>query len=135
MNRSQCETLVVRWAHEGVGKGQVEVFDHLVAADAVDHSGPVEMRGVEGFKNRTRGVHAVFSEIKVVVEDLLVDGDKLAWRWTLTGTHTGPFLGVPPTRKRIAMSGMNIQRVANGVVVEHWSLADQLGVLRQVQTP
>jgi predicted ester cyclase len=135
MNRSQCETLVKRWADEAVAKGHVEVFDDLVAADAIDHSGPVEARGIEGFKSRARGVHAAFTEIEVVVEDLLVDGDKLAWRWRLTGTHRGPFLGVLPTGKRVTMTGFNIQRMAGGVVVEHWNLADQLGALRQVQTP
>jgi predicted ester cyclase len=135
MNRSQCETLVKRWAHEGVAKGHVEVFDDLVAADALDHSGPAAVRGIEGFKSRTRGVHAAFTEIEVVVEDLLVDGDKIAWRWRLTGTHHGPFLGVSPTGKRVTMNGFNVQRLAGGVVVEHWSLADQLGALRQVQTP
>jgi predicted ester cyclase len=118
-----------------VAKGQVEVFDHLVAPDAVDHSGPTAVRGVEGFKSRTLAVHAAFAEIEVVVDDLLLDGDMLAWRWTLTATHRGPFLGVAPTGKRVRMTGMNLQRVAQGVVVEHWSNADQLGLLRQVQTP
>jgi predicted ester cyclase len=134
MNRSQCQTLAERWAREGVAEGRVDVFDELVSADAVDHSGPVSMKGVEGFKTRTRGIHDAFTDVDVVVLDLLVDGDKLAWRWTLTATHHGAFLGVAPTGRRVTMTGMNIQRIANGVVVEHWSNADQLGLLRQVQT-
>jgi predicted ester cyclase len=113
----------------------VEVFDELVSADAVDHSGPVPRSGVEGFKSRTRVIHDAFTDVEVVVADLLVDGDKLAWRWRLTATHHGPFLGVAPTGKRVTMTGMNIQRVANGVVVEHWSNADQLGLLQQLQAP
>jgi predicted ester cyclase len=135
MDRSQAEALARRWAYEGVAKGQVEVFDELVSADAIDHSAATDVRGVEGFKVRTRAVHASFSEIEVVIGDLLTEGDKIAWRWTLKGTPHGPFLGVAPTGKRVTMTGMNIQRVANGVVVEHWSNADQLGLLRQVQTP
>jgi predicted ester cyclase len=118
-----------------VAKGQVEVFDELVSVDAIDHSGSTDVRGVEGFKVRTRGVHAAFTEIDVKVEDLLVDGDKIAWRWTLKGTHHGPFFGVLPTGRRVTLTGINIQRVVNGVVVEHWSNADQLGLLRQVETP
>jgi predicted ester cyclase len=135
MDRSDAESLAQRWAHEGVAKGKVEVFDEWVSADAIDHSGSTDARGVEGFKVRTRGVHAAFTEIEVVVEDLLVDGDKIAWRWRLTGTHRGPFLGVSATGKRVSMTGMNIQRMRNGLVVEHWSNADQLGLLRQVQAP
>jgi predicted ester cyclase len=135
MDRSKAEALAQRWAQEGVGRGQVEVFNELVLADAIDHSGSTDVRGVEGFKVRTRAVHAAFQDVEVVVEDLLVDGDRVAWRWTLTGTHRGPFLGIPPTGRRVTMTGINIQRVANGVVVEHWSNADQLGLLRQVQAP
>jgi predicted ester cyclase len=135
MDRSQAEALVHRWTHEGVAKGKVEVFDELVSADAIDHSGSTDARGVEGFKVRTHGVHVSFTDIEVVVDDLLVEGDKMAWRWTLTGAHHGPFLGVSPTGKRVSITGMNIKRVANGMVVEHWSNADQLGLLRQVQAP
>jgi predicted ester cyclase len=135
MDRSQAEALAQRWADEGVAKGKVEVFDELVSADAVDHSGATDARGVEGFKVRTQAVHAAFTDIAVVVEDLLVDVDKIAWRWTLTGTHRGPFLGVSPTGRHVTLTGINIQRVANGVVVEHWSNADQFGLLRQVQAP
>lgn len=134
MDRSQCQMLAQRWAHEGVAKGHVEVFDHLVSAEAIDHSGPTAVRGVEGFKSRTRAMHAAIRDIEVVVEDLLVDGDKVAWRWKLTGIHHGPFLGVAPTGKRVTLTGINIQRVANGTVIEHWSNADQLGLLRQLQT-
>lgn len=135
MNRSESQTLAERWAREAVAEGRVEVFDELVSADAVDHSGPVPRSGVEGFKSRTRVIHDAFTDVEVVVADLLVDGDKLAWRWRLTATHHGPFLGVAPTGKRVTMTGMNIQRVANGVVVEHWSNADQLGLLQQLQAP
>ncbi len=80
-------------------------------------------------------MHASFTQVQVVVEDLLADGDMMAWRWTLTATHSGPFAGVAPTGRRVTMTGMNIQRIAAGMVVEHWSNADQLGLLRQVQTP
>jgi predicted ester cyclase len=135
MDRSQAEKLARRWADEGVAKGRVAIFDELVSGDAIDHSGPTEVRGVESFRSRTRAVHAAFKEIEVVVNDLLVGWSKIAWRWTLTRTHHGPFLGPPPIGKRVTMTGMNIQRVANGVVVEHWTNADQLGLLRQMQAP
>jgi predicted ester cyclase len=135
MDRSQAEALAQRWAREGVANGQVEVFDELVSADVIDHSSSTDVRGVEGFKIRTRAVHAAFQNVEVAVEDLLVDGNKIAWRWTLKGTHNGPFLGVSSTGKRVSMTGINIQRVRDGRVVEHWSNADQLGLLRQVQSP
>jgi predicted ester cyclase len=133
MDRSHVRALAERWATEAVAADRVEVFDELVSADAVDRSGPTPVSGVEGFKLRTRAVHAAFTEIAVSVEEVLVDGDRIAWRWTLTATHTGQFVGVAPTGRRVTMTGMNFQRVENGRVVEHWSNADQLGLLRQVQ--
>ena len=133
MDRSPAEVFARRWANEGVAQGRVEVFDELVSAVAVDHSGPADAIGVEGFKLRTRPIHAAFTDLRVVVEDVLVDGDKIAWHWTLTGMHTGPFQGVAPTGRRVRMTGMNIQRLEVGKVVEHWSHADQLGLLRQLQ--
>jgi predicted ester cyclase len=135
MDRSHARALAERWATEAVAAGRVAVFDELVSADAVDHSCPTAARGVDGFKLRTRAVHAAFTEVQVVVEDLLVDGDMIAWRWTLTATHSGPFAGVAATGRRATMTGMNIQRVESGRVVEHWSNVDQLGLLRQVQAP
>jgi predicted ester cyclase len=133
MDRSQAHSLAQRWAAQGVAEGREDVFDELVSPDAIDHSGPTAARGVEGFKLRTRAVHAAFTEVRVAVEDLLVDEDKIAWRWTLTATHSGPFAGVAATGRRVTMTGMNIQRIDNGRVAEHWSNADQLGLLRQVQ--
>jgi predicted ester cyclase len=133
MDRSHARALAERWATEAVAAGRVEVFDELVSTDAVDHSGPTSVSGVEGFMLRTRAVHAAFTGITVRVEDVLLDGDRIAWRWTLTATHGGPFLGVAATGRRVTMTGMNIQHIAAGMVVEHWSNADQLGLLRQVQ--
>jgi predicted ester cyclase len=127
--------LADRWAAEAVAAGRVGVFDELVAADAIDHSGPTDARGVEGFKLRTRAIHAAFTDVAVCVDEVLVDGEMVAWRWTLTATHSGTFLGVPGTGRGVRMTGMNFQRFVAGKVIEHWSNSDQLGLLRQVQAP
>lgn len=133
MNRDELEAMANAWAHEGVAGGRTERFDDWVAADAIDHSGPRPSVGPEGFKARTRAIHAAFEAIEVTVTDLVAEGDRVAWRWTLTALHRGPFLGVAPTGRRITMAGVNFQRVARGRVVEHWSLSDQLGLLRQLE--
>jgi predicted ester cyclase len=129
MERLQFEELAARWATEAVARGRVEVFDALLTEDAIDLSGPSPTVGVEPFKARTRAVHAAFSDLEVVVDALLVEGDRMAWRWTLTGVHRGAFLGVDPTGRRVTLAGVNVQRVVEGRVAEHWSLADQLGLL------
>ncbi len=121
-----------RWA-DAISRGEIEVFDELVASDAIDHSGPSDVIGRDGFKARTQAIHAAFGDVRVVVDFLMAEGDRCAWRWTLTALHHGPFLGVAATGARVRMAGINIQRIAQGCVVEHWSNSDQLGLLLQVK--
>ena len=135
MDRSECHAVALQWANQGVAKGNVDVFDRLLAPGAIDHSGPAPARGSDSFKDRTRALHAALSEIEVVVEDLLVDGDRMAWRWTLVARHVGPLLGAAPTGRRVTLTGVNIQRISDGRIVEHWSYSDPIGLLRKMQAP
>jgi predicted ester cyclase len=84
---------------------------------------------VEPFKARAAVVRAAFADIEIRVEDLLVDGNAIAWRWTLTGTHVGPFAGLTPTGRRATLRGVNFQRLEGDRVVEHWTLVDVFGAL------
>jgi predicted ester cyclase len=133
MDRVEFQKLARRWVKEGIEQCRVEVFDELLAEGVIDHSAPVPVVGSAGFKARTRAVHAVLRDLDVHVADMIADGDKIAWRWVLAGTHHGPFLGMEPTGRRVTMGGMNIQRVEGGRVAEHWSIADQMGLLHQLK--
>jgi len=73
-----------------------------------------------------------FPDVQATVEDLMADGDKVVARVSYRGTHQGAFRGIPPTGKQIAVMGINIFRIANGKLVEHWSLTDRLAVLQQM---
>jgi steroid delta-isomerase-like uncharacterized protein len=130
MDRRDIETLVRRWTRDAMAEGRLEVFDELLAEDVVDRSGPAPSRGVETFKARAAAVRAAFADIDVAVDDLLVDGDAIAWRWTLTGTHVGAFAGMAPTGRRIPLRGVNFQRLRQGRVVEHWTLVDVFGAMQ-----
>jgi predicted ester cyclase len=79
-------------------------------------------------------VRSAFSELAGRVDELLLDGDRIAWRWTLTGVHSGPFLGERATGKRVRLSGTNFQRLSGGVAVAHYTLVDALGVLQQLRS-
>jgi steroid delta-isomerase-like uncharacterized protein len=133
MDRRQIEEIVTRWATQAVAAGREEVWDTVLADDVLDRSGGTESRGRESFKARARAVQAAFGDRSVHVEDLVMDGDRIAWRWTLTATHVGTFLDTPPTGKRVTLRGVNFQRVRNGAVVEHWTLADIAGLARQLR--
>jgi predicted ester cyclase len=127
--RADIERLVQRWTQDAIARGHLDVFDELLAPNAVDRSGPSPALGVESFKSRTAAVRSAFAEIAITVDDLLVDGDAIAWRWTLTGNHVGPFAGLAPTGRRAALRGVNFQRLEGGRVAQHWTLVDVFGAI------
>ena len=90
MDRQDIETLVQRWTG-AIATGQLEIFDHLLDKDVVDRSGSTVVSGVESFKARASMVRGAFADITIVVDDLIVEGNAIAWRWTLTGTHRWTF--------------------------------------------
>lgn len=73
-----------------------------------------------------------FSDLRMAEADSVKEGDKLAFRWLLSGTHEGEFMGVAATGRRIEATGMDIVRVADGEIVEHWGEFDAMGLLRQI---
>jgi len=134
MDRPDIERLVRRWTEEGIAQGHLDVFDELLAQDVFDRSGPAPSKGVESFKARAAAVRAAFADIQIAVDDLLVDGDAIAWRWTLTGTHVGPFADLAPTGCRATLRGVNFQRLKDGRVAEHWTLADVFGAMQALRS-
>jgi steroid delta-isomerase-like uncharacterized protein len=75
-------------------------------------------------------LQAAFSDIQITIEDLFAEGDKVAARQTLRGTHSGEFQGIPATGKTATVTGIFIFRLAGGKIVEKWAVLDQLGLLR-----
>jgi len=133
MDRQDIEKLVQRWTQEAIAEGRLATFDELLAEDVLDRSGPTPSRGVEPFKARAAAVRAAFAEIEIRVEDSLVDGDAIAWRWALTGTHVGTFAGVAPTGRQITLRGVNFQRLKGDRVVEHWTMVDVFGATQALR--
>jgi len=133
MDRSTIESLVTLWAQEAVAAGRDEVWDELLAEGVVDVSGPAPSVGRESFRARAKAVQAALGERTITVDGLVIEGDRIAWRWTLQGRHTGPFMEVAPTGKRVTLRGVNFQRLEGGKVAEHWTLADLAGLARQLR--
>ena len=125
----------VRHAMEAAfGRGDLGALDAICASAMVDRStaqtaGQV---GLDGFKKRIAGHLQGLPDLSLTMEDLTLDGDRLAYRWTMRGTHLGTWLGRPATGKPLAMSGMNLERFADGVIVEHFSFPDVFGALQQL---
>jgi steroid delta-isomerase-like uncharacterized protein len=115
-------------------RGDPAAVDEIFAPEFVgnDPAPPNLLRGPEGMKRFVAQMRAAFPDWTVTTDDVMVDGDKLVSRWTVCGTHRGPFAGVEPTGKQIEMHGMSIHRIVGGKIVENWHGVDKLGMLRQI---
>ena len=112
---------------------EVELLDQVVDEHVVVHGpgGSPGLEGLDAFKREQAG--SPFSEERIEVDDLLVAGDKVVLRYRLECTHSGEFLGVPPSGRRLRASGIKIYRLANGKIAEIWGEDDLYGLLEQLR--
>lgn len=115
---------------EIISGGDLALADALIAPDYVDHRGGPP--GREGFKLGLMMIRAAFPDWSSAPEDMVVEGDKVAARWTVRGTHLGEFMGVPATGRSICMAEAGILRFQGGQLVELWRVADELALMRQL---
>jgi steroid delta-isomerase-like uncharacterized protein len=123
-----------RLIEEVWNNGNFAVVDELVASDYIGY-GPTsedEVRGPQEYKAFYRALREGFPDLQVTVEDQIAEADRVVTRWTARGTHQGEFEGFPPTGNRGAVTGITIDRVAGGKVVECWTSADEVGLMRLV---
>jgi steroid delta-isomerase-like uncharacterized protein len=113
---------------------KLEVLDEIVAADYVRHDPafPGEVRGPEGFKEYVRAMCTPFPDARIAIEDVIVEGERMAMRWTFTGTQSGDFVGIPASGKALTLTGISIIRIKEGRIAEGWDGYDALGMLRQL---
>jgi steroid delta-isomerase-like uncharacterized protein len=110
-----------------------EALGRLIAEDIVDHDAvPGQAPGRDGILYWMTLMHDAFADLTGVVEDTVVEGDKIAARVTWNGTHRGDFVGVPGTGTAVAMQSVQILRFVDGMASEWWGTADVFGVLHQV---
>ena len=122
---------------EETDRGNLDVIDELVSPDAVDHNPfPGQAPGAEGVRQVFAMLKAAFPDMSQSIQDMVAEGDRVAIRSTLHGTHRGEFLGIPATGKQVALPGIDIIRFdEEGKMIEHWGLFDvpllmqQLGVM------
>jgi steroid delta-isomerase-like uncharacterized protein len=132
MSSEENKALTQRLFDEAFNQGNPAVADEIIAADYVDHSAlPPPAPGREGFKMRVEMLRATLDP-RISMGNFLAEGDLVSFTWTMNGTHRGAFAGVPPTGKPIMVHGINIERFADGQIVEHWSQFDMVGLLRQL---
>jgi len=134
MSTEDHKALIRRLIEEGWNQGNLATLDEIMAPNLVDHSPMVPnlSPGFEGYKQFVVTSRTACPDFWVTIEDLIAEGDKVVMRITCGGTHQGAWLGIPPTGKQFAETGIYIFRIAGGKVVERWGNQDDLGMLQQL---
>jgi steroid delta-isomerase-like uncharacterized protein len=117
---------------EIMARGNVAAIDELFARDYVGHDTSGGSFGRKEFKEGVVAMLSAFSNRQVEIADQVVDGDKVVTRWKATGVHSGDFNGIPSTGRHVSLTGISIDRVTGGKIVESWEVTDDVGLLRQL---
>ena len=130
--REQNKALVRRFLEALWNRNDFAAAGRLLARDYDGHNSTV-IRGPEGAIAFIPRLRAAFPDFHFTILDQVAEGDRVATRWQLAGTHRGPFQGAPATGRRVEMAGITIFRIAGGKLVEGWTSEDLLGLLRQIE--
>ena len=122
-----------RWYGEVVSGGKTELIDELCAPDFVDHDPlPGTSADLAGIKEFVAQIRAAFPDLQVTVDDLIGEGDRLAVRSTMRGTHEGDFMGIPASGKKVEVSNYDFVRFENDQAAEHWGVIDSAALMEQL---
>ena len=120
---------------DAINAGQFSRFHDLMSPSVVDQdAAPDQGPGPEGFVGFFETLTTAFPDLNFAVDHMVADDDNVSIAYTVTGTHKGDFMGVPPTGKLISVRGMQIARFENGKIAERWGSSDELGILKQLGT-
>jgi steroid delta-isomerase-like uncharacterized protein len=136
MSTEENKALVHRYYeawNEALNKQNLAGVDELFAPDFVIHgTGLFPDMDLAGVKQVFTAWWTVFPDWHYTLEDLIAEGDKVAHRYTVRGTHQGEIMGIPPTGKRVSATGIEIDRIKDGKIVESWFSSDMLGLMQQL---
>jgi predicted ester cyclase len=134
MMTAETNKATIRRIVEEIQNGDnLALIDELAAPTFVNHTpAPGLSPDREGIKQLLSMFRAAFPDGVMTIEDMIAEGDKVVSRKTYRGTHQGEFLGIPPTGRQVSVGLIDIMRLVDGQVVEHWSVGDDLGMLQQL---
>ena len=134
MSIEENKRLVRRQFEELLNKKNYDVIESDMAEDFLDYEMPPHISpGRKGVKEWMQLVHSVIPDIQATIENCIAEGDKVVVRNTWRGSHTGLFLGIPPTGKKFTLKGIVIWRIEKGRIKERWATLDLLGLRQQLQ--
>jgi steroid delta-isomerase-like uncharacterized protein len=133
MTNEQNKAIVRHFVEEAQSHGRLNAIDEFMAPDFVDHCAPAGIPDSrEGVKMQFTMLRTAFPDMKAVIHEQIAENGRVATRKSLRGTHLGDFLGIAPTGKEVSIEVIDILRLADGKIYEHWNTVDLLGLLVQL---
>jgi steroid delta-isomerase-like uncharacterized protein len=135
-SRSAAPELVVRQFFETVfNGGDLDAIERFIAPDHENHdpTAPEVPPGPEGVRILAQHYRAAFPDIEYSIEEIFSSEDRVAHRWTFTGTHRGELMGIEPTGRRVEVMGIEINRLKRGKITRSWAISDAGGLKRQLE--
>jgi len=131
MSPEENKAIVRRYLEEAWNKKNRAVIDEAISPNLVQHVRNVPP-GQEGIRRFFSMMDEAFPDAHFTIDDMISEGEKVAWRFTVRATHTGPFRSIPPTNKPVTLTGMAITRMQDGQMIENWNETDDLGMMQQL---
>ena len=135
MSSEELKTKMLDTFMDAFNNGNLDALDTICAPDMVDHStaaAPGQLNDLQGFKKRVNDHRLGIPDVRFSIMNMIIEGDYMAFQWEMSGTNTGPNMGRPASGNPIRIIGMNMERLENGKIVEHWSYPDKLAALQQI---
>jgi steroid delta-isomerase-like uncharacterized protein len=127
------KALAQRWFTEVMNQGNEDVIDEITAPNFVDHDPlPGTSPDRDGLHDFVKQVRSAFPDLDAEIDDILVEGDRLAVRSTIRGTHEGDFMGIAATGKKVEVANYDFVRIENDQAVEHWGTIDSAALMEQL---
>jgi predicted ester cyclase len=130
MSNTDENQAAVRACFERASRGDFDALAEVVAPRYVLH--PEEVQGVDGLREMVEGYRRALSGLRVTIDHQIAEGDYVATRFTIRGTHDGDLMGAAPTGREVAFTGITISRCEDGCIVEEWELTDTMALLGQI---
>ena len=116
---------------QAIHRGNLAIVDEIFSNDFLDHSTPGQPAGPQGVKDYFISIRTGFPDMRVAIDDIIAEGDRVVVRTTWHGTHQGTYEGVPPTGRQVARTLIQIFRIRDGRIVDEWNEGG--GLLDSVQ--
>jgi steroid delta-isomerase-like uncharacterized protein len=130
---SENKNLAHRFHTDIFQNGNLEATGEILSNNFKWHGGmtPPE-QGPEGVRQMANVIISAFPDRQITHHETIAEGDKVMVRWSMSGTHKGEMMGIPPTNKTVNLTGFDLFRISDGKIVEMWQDADQLGMMQQL---